>query len=382
MGIRRSRRRRSLVRKAATATGRICTIAMSSPCRTNGSIPGTPPGILPSTCSPLRRVDPAFAKEQLVLFLREWYMHPNGQLPAYEWALSDVNPPCMPGPAWRVYKITAARGCRDRQFLARVFQKLLINFTWWVNRKDIHGNHLFSGGFLGLDNIGIFDRSQPLPNGGNLEQADGTAWMAFYSATMLSMALELAREEPVYEDVASKFFEHFVAIADAMNTLGGAGLWHEEDGFYYDRLHTDGQVNLARIRSLVGLIPLIAVEVLEDEVLESLPGFRKRLNWFLENRQDLAQHISYVQSEGACRGGRRLLAIPSAIGSNVCCVICLTKTSFSLPLAFVPFRDTTGSIRTSARSGAGRTGSPTCRATPIRACSAETRIGAGQSGFR
>ncbi|HVX11964.1 MAG TPA: glucosidase [Pirellulales bacterium] len=260
---------------------------------------------------PLARVDPAFAKEQLVLFLREWYMHPNGQLPAYEWALSDVNPPVHAWACWRVYKIAAARGCRDRRFLARVFQKLLINFTWWVNRKDIHGNHLFAGGFLGLDNIGIFDRSQPLPNGAHLEQADGTAWMAFYCATMLSMALELAHDDPVYEDVASKFFEHFVAIADAMNTLGGSGLWHEEDGFYYDRMHCNGRTILARVRSLVGLIPLVAVEVLEDELLEQLPGFRKRLHWFLDNRQDLAQHISYVEASGACRRGRRLLAIPS-----------------------------------------------------------------------
>jgi hypothetical protein len=260
---------------------------------------------------PLARIDPAFAKEQLVLFLREWYMHPNGQLPAYEWALSDVNPPVHAWACWRVYKITGPPGQRDRLFLSRVFQKLLINFTWWVNRKDIEGKHLFAGGFLGLDNIGLFDRSKPLPNGSHLEQADGTAWMAFFCATLLSMALELAREDPAYEDVASKFFEHFVAIADAMNTLGGTGLWDEQDGFYYDRLHTDGTVMLARIRSLVGLIPLFAVEVLEDEVLERLPGFRKRLQWFLDNRQDLAQHISYMETEGESRHGHRLLAIPS-----------------------------------------------------------------------
>jgi hypothetical protein len=260
---------------------------------------------------PLARIDPALAQEQLVLFLREWYMHPNGQLPAYEWALSDVNPPVHAWACWRVYKITGPPGNRDAFFLSRVFQKLLINFTWWVNRKDIEGKHLFAGGFLGLDNIGLFDRSQPLPNGGRLEQADGTAWMAFYCGTMLSMALELARVNPAYEDVASKFFEHFVAIADAMNTLGGTGLWDDTDGFYYDRLHTNGRVILTRIRSLVGLIPLFAVEVLEDEVLERLPGFRKRLQWFLENRQDLAQHIAYMEAGcGSCQG-RRLLAIPS-----------------------------------------------------------------------
>jgi hypothetical protein len=260
---------------------------------------------------PFARIDPAFASEQLVLFLREWYMHPNGQLPAYEWALSDVNPPVHAWACWRVYKISGPPGKRDSLFLSRVFQKLLINFTWWVNRKDIDGQHLFSGGFLGLDNIGMFDRSKPLPNGGHLEQADGTAWMASYCLTMLAMALELARDNPAYEDVASKFFEHFVAIADAMNTLGGTGLWDERDGFYYDRLHTDGQVIPARIRSMVGLIPLFAVEVLEDEVVERLPGFRKRLQWFLDNRQDLAQHISYMEADGACRPGRRLLAIPS-----------------------------------------------------------------------
>jgi hypothetical protein len=260
---------------------------------------------------PFARIDPTFAKEQLVLFLREWYMHPNGELPAYEWALSDVNPPVHAWACWRVYKITGPPGNRDRLFLSRVFQKLLINFTWWVNRKDIEGEHLFSGGFLGLDNIGLFDRSKPLPNGGRLEQADGTAWMAFYCTTMLAMALELARENPAYEDVASKFFEHFVAITDAMNTLGGTGLWDEQDGFYYDRLHTDGTVVRTRIRSMVGLIPLFAVEVLDDAVIERLPGFRKRLQWFLDNRQDLARQISYMEAEGGSGRGRRLLAIPS-----------------------------------------------------------------------
>jgi hypothetical protein len=260
---------------------------------------------------PFARIDPTFAKEQLVLFLREWYMHPNGQMPAYEWALSDVNPPVHAWACWRVYKITGPPGQRDRLFLSRVFQKLLINFTWWVNRKDIEGKHLFSGGFLGLDNIGMFDRSKPLPNGGHMEQADGTAWMAFYCATMLSMALELARDNPATEDIASKFFEHFVAIADAMNTLGGTGLWDEQDGFYYDRILTDGQVIPSRIRSMVGIIPLFAVEVLEDNVIDRLPGFRKRLQWFLDNRRDLAQHITYMEAQGACHTGRRLLAIPS-----------------------------------------------------------------------
>jgi len=260
---------------------------------------------------PFAKVDPQFAKEQLVLFLREWTMHPNGQIPAYEFAFGDVNPPVHAWAAWRVYKMTGRKGERDRLFLARVFQKLLLNFTWWVNRKDPDGRNVFAGGFLGLDNIGVFDRSQALPTGGHLEQADGTAWMAFYSATMLSMALELASEDPAYEDVASKFFEHFVAIVDAMNTLGGTGLWDEEDGFYYDELHVDGRHVPLRTRSLVGLVPLIAVEILEDDVIAKLPGFRKRMEWFLRNRPDLAKHISCMASCPRTSEGKRLLAVPS-----------------------------------------------------------------------
>src|SRR5439155_2163036 len=191
------------------------------------------------------------------------------------------------------------------------FQKLLLNFTWWVNRKDLEGHHLFAGGFLGLDNIGVFDRSAELPTGGHLEQADGTAWMAFFCATMLSMALELASEDPAYEDVASKFFEHFVAIVDAMNTLGGMGLWDEQDGFYYDQLDTkDGNIPL-KVRSMVGLIPLFAVEILEDDVTENLPGFRKRMQWFLDNRRDLASNISYMVRSADNNDSHRLLALPS-----------------------------------------------------------------------
>ena len=259
---------------------------------------------------PFARIDPHFAKEQLNLFLREWYMHPNGQIPAYEWNFSDVNPPVHAWACWRVYKMTGPRGGRDRLFLARVFQKLLVNFTWWVNRKDPGGKHLFSGGFLGLDNIGVFDRSKPLPTGGSLEQADGTAWMAFYCSTMLAMALELAEGDPAYEDIASKFFEHFVAIADAMNRLGGSGLWHEEDGFYYDQLKMDGKSFPLRLRSMVGIIPLFAVEFIEEDRLDKLPGFAKRTRWFLENRKDLAAHISYM-TRGKTDKGLRLLAIPS-----------------------------------------------------------------------
>jgi hypothetical protein len=264
---------------------------------------------------PMAKIDPRFAKDQLALLLREWYMHPNGQIPAYEFSFGDVNPPVHAWAAWRVYKMTAPRGMRDRTFLARVFQKLLINFTWWVNRKDLYGNHIFSGGFLGLDNIGVFDRSKPLPTGGHLEQADGTAWMAFYCSTMLSIALELASEDASYEDVASKFFEHFVAIADAMNNLGGSGLWDEQDGFYYDVLNVNGHKTPLRIRSLVGLAPLFACEILDDDVIARLPGFRRRMDWFLRNRPDLARQITYM-TQASGNGSdetrsQRLLAIPS-----------------------------------------------------------------------
>jgi hypothetical protein len=260
---------------------------------------------------PFARLDPEMAKGQLVLLLREWYMHPSGAIPAYEWSLDDVNPPVHAWAAWRVYKMTGARGARDRLFLERVFQKLLLNFTWWVNRKDLDGKNLFGGGFLGLDNVGVFDRSKPLPGGGTLEQADGTSWMAFYCGTMLSIALELAGEDPAYEDVASKFFEHFVAIADAMNGLGGTGLWDEEDGFYYDQVHTDGHHVPIRLRSLVGLIPLFACEIVEQDVIDRLPGFAKRLRWFLEHRRDLSTCITCMEHSPDATHTHRLLAIPS-----------------------------------------------------------------------
>ncbi|HEY8965823.1 MAG TPA: hypothetical protein VIM58_05235, partial [Candidatus Methylacidiphilales bacterium] len=258
---------------------------------------------------PMARIDPDFAKRQLQLFLREWYMHPNGQLPAYEFGFDDVNPPVHAWAVWRVYKMTGERGERDRAFLEGAFQKLLLNFTWWVNRKDALGNNLFSGGFLGLDNIGVFDRSKPLPGDGYLEQADGTSWMGFYCLTMLSMALELAQENPVYEDMASKFFEHFVSIADAINSIGGTGLWDEEDGFFYDLLQVEGQGIPLRARSLVGLLPLIVVEVLEMEQIEKLPGFKKRMEWFLNDRKDLPGKISCCVPDN--EKGRRLLALSS-----------------------------------------------------------------------
>ncbi|NBO38577.1 glucosidase [bacterium] len=268
-------------------------------------------------CLPLARVDAHFAKEQLLLFLREWYMHPNGQIPAYEFALGDVNPPVHAWACWRVYRMTAKLDEKghtvggDISFLERAFQKLLINFTWWVNRKDVHGKHLFAGGFLGLDNIGVFDRSRPLPGGATLEQADGTAWMAFYAGRMITIALELAKYNPAYEDIASKFFEHYVEIADAINHLGGDGLWDERDGFFYDKLNTaDGPVPLC-VRSMVGLIPLIAVEILDANVMERLPGFSKRLRWFLENRKDLANSISWMEAAQDTGNPHRLLALSS-----------------------------------------------------------------------
>jgi len=260
---------------------------------------------------PFARIDPTFAKDQLILFLREWYMHPNGQLPAYEFAFGDANPPVHAWAAWRVYKMSALRGERDHSFLARVFHKLLMNFAWWVNRKDERGKNLFGGGFLGLDNVGVFDRNQALPTGQYLEQADGTAWMAFYAATMLSIALELAIHDPAYEDMASKFFEHFVAIADAMNAVGGTGLWDEQDGFYYDQLSVDGVRHPLRVRSIVGVIPLFACESIDQATIEKLPAFKKRMEWFLENRPDLANQLSYMREDPGLQHHRRLLAIPS-----------------------------------------------------------------------
>ncbi|MBL8293021.1 MAG: glucosidase [Bryobacterales bacterium] len=262
-------------------------------------------------CVPLALVDSEFAKEQLMLMVREWYMHPNGQLPAYEWALGDVNPPVHAWAAWRVYKIEKKRrGVGDRVFLQRIFHKLLLNFTWWVNRKDAEGRNVFQGGFLGLDNIGVFDRSAPLPTGGHIEQADGTGWMAMYSLNLLAMALELAKEDCSYEDVASKFWEHFLYIAHAINHLGGDGasMWDEREGFFYDVLHLpSGDHVPLRVRSIVGLIPLFAVETLEPSIIDRLPGFRRRLEWFIENRKDLTANVACMRATG--EGDRRLLSI-------------------------------------------------------------------------
>ncbi|MGI8586961.1 MAG: MGH1-like glycoside hydrolase domain-containing protein [Chloroflexia bacterium] len=253
-------------------------------------------------CIPLALMDPAYAKRQLLLLTREWYQHPNGQLPAYEWAFDDVNPPVHAWAAWRIYQMEIAEGGQgDRAFLEGIFHKLLLNFTWWVNRKDEDGNNVFQGGFLGLDNIGVFNRDAKLPDGSHLEQADGTAWMASYCLQMLTIALELAGQDRVYEDIATKFFEHFLRIAAAVADMSdeGISLWDPEDGFFYDALHLpDGQHILLKVRSLVGLLPLFAVSIIEPELLERLPVFRRRMEWFLSNRPNLAGHIAEVDRPG------------------------------------------------------------------------------------
>jgi hypothetical protein len=264
-------------------------------------------------CIPLTLVDPDFAKRQLELLAREWYMHPNGQLPAYEWNFSDANPPVHAWATYRVYKIDAKLHSKaDRGFLESIFHKLLLNFTWWVNKKDAGGKNVFQGGFLGLDNISVFDRSKPLPTGGHLDQSDGTSWMGFYCLVMLKIALELARENPVYQDSASKFFEHFLRIARAMTGeyRSGLSLWDEEDGFFYDALDLPGRgITRLKVRSLVGLMPLLAVETLTSELMESMPVFSRRMNWFFQNRLYLREygHMACVQSPG--QKSRRLLSI-------------------------------------------------------------------------
>ena len=259
---------------------------------------------------PLAILDPDYAKLQLSRLTREWYMHPNGQIPAYEWAFGDVNPPVQAWAAWQIYTLEEKYwGHKDKDFLERIFQKLLLNFTWWINREDASGKNVFEGGFLGLDNIGVFDRSSKLPTGGYLEQADATSWMGMYSLGMLYIALELAQDRPPYEDIASKFFEHFLYIAEAMNHIGdGVALWDEKDGFYYDAINfPDGGRELLKVRSLVGLIPLLGVNVLEPETSENLPGFEKRLEWFIKNRPDLKKNVACMETEGM--NAKRLLAL-------------------------------------------------------------------------
>jgi hypothetical protein len=256
-------------------------------------------------------IDPEFAKEQLTLLIKDRYQHPNGQLPAYEWAFSDVNPPVHAWAAWRVYEMDKAlTGHGDRAFLERIFHKLLLNFSWWVNRKDAAGHNIFQGGFLGLDNVGIFDRSAPLPTGGRIDQADGTAWVAAYALDLMQIALELAADNAVFVDIAVKFFEHFLYIAEAIGCGSGCdtGLWDDEDAFYYDKLRLpDGRSLPLRLRSIVGLIPLFAVRVLEQREHGSLPGLRERLMWFLEHRPDLARLVSRWHEPGA--GNSMLLSL-------------------------------------------------------------------------
>ena len=263
-------------------------------------------------CAAFAHIDAGFAKDQLLLMLREWYMHPNGQIPAYEWAFGDVNPPVHAWAALQVYRIEQQRngGKGDRDFLERVFHKLMLNFTWWVNRKDVEGQNVFQGGFLGLDNIGVFDRSSMLPEGGHIEQSDGTSWMAMYSLDLMAIAMELAAVDKTYEDVASKFWEHFVYIARAMNDMSddGLSLWDEEHGFFFDVFHTgEGERIPMRVRSMVGLIPLYAVQTLEPELLDSMPAFKRRLDWFVENRPDLTDNMACMETSGHKQ--RRLLAI-------------------------------------------------------------------------
>eukprot|EP01112_Ceratiomyxa_fruticulosa_P015171 TRINITY_DN4435_c0_g1_i2.p1 TRINITY_DN4435_c0_g1~~TRINITY_DN4435_c0_g1_i2.p1 ORF type:complete len:900 (-),score=186.28 TRINITY_DN4435_c0_g1_i2:100-2799(-) len=267
-------------------------------------------------CVEFARMDPEFSKAQLTLFLREWYCHGNGSLPAYEFSFSDVNPPVHAWAVWRVYKITAPRGSRDTAFLESNYQKLLINFTWWTNRKDSNNRNLFAGGFLGLDNVGVFDRSKPLFAGQNLEQADGTAWMASYCLHMLVMAIELALKNPVYEDIASKFFEHFVSITNAINTLGGSGLWNDADGFFYDQISfPDGSSSPLKLRSIVGLLPMMAVSIITGETMAKLPNFKKRVDWFLKHRPEMSSHILQINQleeyDASKNHNTWMLAIPT-----------------------------------------------------------------------
>ena len=285
-------------------------------------------------CIPFAVIDPQFAKQQLLLLCHEWYQHPNGELPAYEWAFGDVNPPVQAWAAWRVYQIErrVRGGEGDKVFLEKMFQKLLLNFTWWVNRKDAEGKNVFQGGFLGLDNIGVFDRSQPLPTGGYLEQSDGTSWMAMYCLNMLTIALELTKMDPSYEDMATKFFEHFIYIAHAMNNFGETDedLWDDEDGFYYDVLHRpDGSHEFLRVRSIVGLIPLLAVETIDDEQYQSLPEFKARVEWFLSHRQDLVRNVTDLRAVGMHE--RRLLSIVSPDRLKTILAKMLDETEFLSP---------------------------------------------------
>jgi len=324
---------------------------------------------------PFDKIDPEFAKRQLTLFLREWYLHPNGQIPAYEWNFSDVNPPVHAWATWRIYKMTAQRGQRDIHFLAQNFHKLLLNFTWWVNRKDPDGNNVFAGGFLGLDNIGAFDRSKPLPGNAKLTQADGTAWMAFYCASMLSISIELAAHDPAYEGVASKFLEHFIAIGEAANTLGGCGLWNHEDGFYYDMLSLDGEKIPMAIRSMVGLLAICAVEVLPLETIDKLPEFKARMQWFIQHNRIFEQEASSLVFGSGDSDGREGHMLASSSGS-------LTKLSFFPLMVSAASRNTTWSTPTSCSWAARSTLSITSRRNRKATFLEGIPTGVGQSGSR
>ena len=320
-----------------------------------------------------------------LLMMREWYMHPNGQFPAYEWAFGDVNPPVHAWAAWRVYKIEQETArVRRRVFLERVFQKLLLNFTWWVNRKDAEGKNIFQGGFLGLDNIGVFDRSAPLPTGGHIEQSDGTGWMAMYSLNLLAIAMELAREDSSYEDVASKFCGALRLYRGCHEPPGArwTGLWDEEDGFFYDVLHLpNGEHFPMKVRSMVGLIPLFAVETLEPEMLDKLPGFKRRLEWFVENRPDLTANSRLHadprrrHSAGCC---------PSSMGSNLPQVLrfMLDEGEFLSPLRHPRGLPLPPENPYMLAVNGTTTGWTTSRPNRAPACSAGTPTGAGRSGFR
>ncbi len=335
-------------------------------------------------CVPLALIDSEFAKDQLMLMVREWYMHPSGQLPAYEWNFSDVNPPVHAWAAWRVYKIERKRrGPADRKFLERIFHKLLLNFTWWVNRKDMSGKNVFQGGFLGLDNIGVFNRSEPLPGGEIMEQADGTGWMAMYCLNLLAIALELAREDSAYEDVASKFWEHFLYIAHAMNHFGDdhEGMWDSTDGFFYDQLHMpDGHHVPLKVRSMVGLIPLFAVETLEPRLIDQLPGFKRRMQWFIANRPDLTRNVASMTVPG--KGERKLLSIVDPTQLRVILKSMLDEQEFSRPSASAACRESTRTTPSNWHRTASRI--PWAMSPPNRptACLAAIPTGAGRSGSR
>ena len=331
----------------------------------------------------LTLVDVDFGKQQLQLMLRERYLHPNGQIPAYEWNFGDVNPPVHAWSTIFTYRLEKAQtGKGDTKWLKRCFQKLLLNFTWWVNRKDRYGKNVFEGGFLGLDNIGVFDRSTPLPTGGHLEQADGTAWMALYADNMLEMAMELSMTDDDYADMVLKFLEHDAMITSSLVHLGGGtGMWDEEDGFLYDVLRLpDGQAQRLKVRSMVGLLPLCAATVFEPEVFEKYPEVAQRFQWFMESRPELRAASHDPTKVGF--GGRHLFAVLDEAKLRRVLAKLLDENEFLAPMAFGPFRATTPIIPMCCMSAARNTASGICRRNPTPACSAATPTGADRSGCR